>query len=558
MVVVLFLFTQNAIAMDRKTTNDNIIVGSEESVTNNRVSKCGNFIDGKIIPDDGWFGLDDEKMTITGLYEYIPVEFMYEEFDRGTLDVEVIFDGKPVTEGCLREGMLVRIFMDGKPQGEYKIDVVHKLEIVFDENRENSNPRSSEFVLPVDNIVLATQTAGNLTTRFGPNHAGLDIVFGGTHYPTLASFNGAPVRAVLGGSVNFAGVMSTYGNVILITHPNGLQTRYAHLQNGSMTVSAGNSIPQGHMIGKVGNTPLPNTAIHLHFEVREQVSGVNMWNWRAVDPLPYLQGAGTTPPPPPSYTTQEIPYGNIGDIPIIGDWNGDGKDDIGVYRPSMAKFFLRTGTTTQEIYFGNIGDVPIIGDWNGNGIDKIGVYRPSTAMFYLRIGTTTQEVRCGDGGDIPIIGDWNGNGIDKVGVYRPSTARFYLRIGTTTQEIPYGNIGDVPIIGDWNGNGVDKVGVYRPSMAKFFLRTGTTTQEIPYGNIGDKPITGDWNGDGKDDIGVYRPSMAKFFLRTGTTTQEIPYGNIGDKPITGDWNGNGKDKIGVYRPSTAVFYLRIY
>ncbi|MFE7839994.1 hypothetical protein ACFU53_29245 [Streptomyces sp. NPDC057474] len=73
--------------------------------------------------------------------------------------------------------------------------------------------------------------------------------------------------------------------------------------------------------------------------------------------------------------------GNSGDVPIIGDWNCDGIDDIGVYRPSNGTFY-RYGYAA--IAYGNVGDLPIIGDWNGNGIDEIGVYRPGNRTFYPR------------------------------------------------------------------------------------------------------------------------------------------------------------------------------
>ncbi len=98
-------------------------------------------------------------------------------------------------------------------------------------------------------------------------------------------------------------------------------------------------------------------------------------------------------------------------------------------------FYLRNsnsgGPSIGGFGFGQPGDVPIAGDWDGNGTTTIGVYRPSTATFYLRntnsSGTSIGGFGFGSPGDIPITGDWDGNGTTTIGVYRPSTATFYLR-----------------------------------------------------------------------------------------------------------------------------------
>ncbi len=165
-------------------------------------------------------------------------------------------------------------------------------------------------------------------------------------------------------------------------------------------------------------------------------------------------------------------FGAAGDVPIIGDWNGDDFDDIGIYRPSVASFFLDLngndqwdGTPTDGTYrFGIVGDVPIIGDWNGDGIDEIGVYRPSNARFYLDVngnklwdGTPTDRaIAFGTLGDAPVIGDWNADGVDDVGVRRANKFWLdangnYLWNGTPGGDAVFlfGLSTDIPVIGKW-------------------------------------------------------------------------------------------------------------
>ncbi len=82
-----------------------------------------------------------------------------------------------------------------------------------------------------------------------------------------------------------------------------------------------------------------------------------------------------------------IEFGTPTDIPIIGDWNNDGKDDIGVFRrndpdhENNAVFYLRNGAETITIAYGRNDDILIVGKPDNDGLTKIGVYRPSTQEF---------------------------------------------------------------------------------------------------------------------------------------------------------------------------------
>jgi uncharacterized repeat protein (TIGR01451 family) len=237
-----------------------------------------------------------------------------------------------------------------------------------------------------------------------------------------------------------------------------------------------------------------------------------------------------------------------------------GNDTIGLFRPSGNLFFLRNSNTPGfpdiTTPFGAAGDLPIVGDWDGNGTVTLGLYRPSSSTFFLRNSNTTGfpdvTVSFGDGpgGDLPVAGDWNGDGVWTVGVYRPSTSTFYLRnsntIGLPDLSIPFGAPGDLPIAGDWDGNGITTIGVYRPSGSIFYLRNinavGLPDLSIPFGAAGDLPVVGDWNGNGNVTIGLYRPTGSIFYLRNSNTPGfpdlTIPFGATGDQPLVGDWDGN--------------------
>lgn len=130
---------------------------------------------------------------------------------------------------------------------------------------------------------LQTPVQGVLTSRFGPRmhpvlkvaklHKGVD----------WAAPIGTPVVAAFDGVIASAGDGKGYGNLVVISHPNGLQTRYAHLNSFAPGLKAGMQVTAGTLIGEVGTTGL-STGPHLHFEVYEGAE--------AVDPLG-SGGAGT-------------------------------------------------------------------------------------------------------------------------------------------------------------------------------------------------------------------------------------------------------------------------
>jgi len=167
-------------------------------------------------------------------------------------------------------------------------------------------------------------------------------------------------------------------------------------------------------------------------------------------------------------------YGGSGDVRAVGDWDGDGVDTIGIFRPSHGAFYIRSSNTPGfpgiTVFYGSSGDIPVVGDWNGDGVDTIGVFRPSHGAFYLRNSNTAGvpdiAVSYGSSGDIPVVGDWDGDGVDTIGIFRPSDGAFYLRNsntpGTPDIAVSYGWAGDVPVVGDWNGDGLVTIGVFRP------------------------------------------------------------------------------------------------
>jgi hypothetical protein len=174
----------------------------------------------------------------------------------------------------------------------------------------------------------------------------------------------------------------------------------------------------------------------------------------------------------------------------------------GWYFDSNGDRIWSTGDTTG--WFGATGDLPVAGDWDGNGKDEVAVFRNGGWYFdadgcgYWCTGDTTGWF--GTSGDRPVAGDWDGNGKDEIAVFRNGGWYFdangdgYWSAGDTTGW--FGTTGDLPAAGDWDGNGKDEIAVFRNGGWYFdtngdrYWSTGDTTGW--FGATGDKPVAGRW------------------------------------------------------------------
>jgi dipeptidyl aminopeptidase/acylaminoacyl peptidase len=162
-------------------------------------------------------------------------------------------------------------------------------------------------------------------------------------------------------------------------------------------------------------------------------------------------------------------FGNPGDVPLAGDFDGDGCDTVSIYRPSEQRFYIVNelgrndgglGAAEGSFEFGDPGDQPVVGDWDGDGSDEIGLHRASTGFFYYRESLTTGvadgQFYFGDPGDLFVSGDWGiEDGVETPGFYRPGNTTFFLR-HTLSQGIadwrtpwPGSDPIRVPIAGDF-------------------------------------------------------------------------------------------------------------
>jgi hypothetical protein len=212
---------------------------------------------------------------------------------------------------------------------------------------------------------------------------------------------------------------------------------------------------------------------------------------------------------------------NCADLPMSADMLGSKVTELVMFRRiPRPKFIVRRGSQApMVIKYGGPSDDPVLGDWDGNGRANVGVFTPSQRMFRLRAAGVERTFRFGSRKDKPVAGDWDGDGTWEVGVRRADQAAFRLRsAGGTVTVVPLGEPDDLPVTGDWDGDGRTDLGVFDQETATFTLRLRDAndvvwTAQVPFGESGDLPVVGDWDGNGTSDLGVWDPVTAVFSQR---------------------------------------------
>ncbi|HEX6685273.1 MAG TPA: FG-GAP-like repeat-containing protein [Candidatus Limnocylindrales bacterium] len=180
-------------------------------------------------------------------------------------------------------------------------------------------------------------------------------------------------------------------------------------------------------------------------------------------------------------------------------------------------------------------------DFNGDGRSDMMVYRPSEGNWHVRFTgggqTTLNNGQWGDPNDRPLTGDYDGDGKDDMMIFRPSTGQWLVKYTANNHNATltsnWGGPEDTVMSGDYNGDGRADMMVYRPSEGNWYVRfTGggqTTLNNGQWGDPNDRPLTGDYDGDGKDDMMIFRPSTGQGLVKYTA--------NNHNATLTSDWGG---------------------
>ena len=293
--------------------------------------------------------------------------------------------------------------------------------------------------------------------------------------------------------------------------------------------------------------------------------------WRPLTGYWYGLGSETGYTFPTSVFAAQWGSALMGDMPLRGDVDGDGLMDLIVYRSSTGHWLILTSSSGYSYPGGlfaaklgdpGMGDIPVSGDVDGDGRMDLIIYRQSTGMWFILKSSFAYAYLAGfeahqwgkaGGSDIPLVGDADGDGMMDLMVWRPNIGWWYILTSSSGYNPgnyiarQWGSPGDEPVSGDIDGDGRMDLIVFRPSLGWWYVLTSSSDWSYPsgffdkqWGNPGDLPVPSDLDADGRTDVLNYRPSTGWWYGLESSSAYSYPAGLFdirwgspayGDRPV---------------------------
>lgn len=250
-----------------------------------------------------------------------------------------------------------------------------------------------------------------------------------------------------------------------------------------------------------------------------------------------------------------------------GDYDGDGRTDMGVYDPAMGNWHLLTAEGgSYSLPFGNAASQPLLGDYDGDGNDDFALFDAATGSWHIYNAWTGQafSLRFGDSEMTPVPGDYDGDHKTDLAVYYPQEGMWYIYSVWSGQffSLKFGGPTMVPVPGDYNGDLANDLAVYETSTGDWRIYTfNHYTHEAreftgTFGGPTMIPVPGDYDGDGRNDAALFESASGNWHILTWQGRFIAGrFGWSGCIPVPGDYDGDGRTDIAVYYPPTGTWYV---
>ncbi len=235
--------------------------------------------------------------------------------------------------------------------------------------------------------------------------------------------------------------------------------------------------------------------------------------------------------------------------------------DLAVWRPSSGVWYCLGGVSSQQfaVAWGMNGDVPVQGDYDGDGKTDLAIYRLTNGAgawwIYKSSDGSYYTVSLGVNDDKPAPADYDGDGKTDPTVFHQSSSGGVWNIAQSSTQtmasITFGLNDDIPAPADYDGDGKADQGVWRNSSATFYVLKSTDGQwqSQALSQTNDSPVPADYDGDEKADYAVRHSDDWVIKQSSDGQTITVTWLSGTYTAVQNDYDGDGKVDIASWKPS---------